>query len=246
MGDKDLTERKLLGRNDVFADVFNAIVFKGRQVIKPDDLKDMDPKSQYRDSEGKKREFQRDVVKYWMSGASYLAICDLEPQTKKNRDMVLRLFAYDGVLYHDQITLFPDSTRVPVITLVVYFEKEPWNKYLRLSDVVQFPPDSKELLLPYFNDFKINVIDVPRLTREQIALFQSDLRICAAFLHNVVNPHDVIPITDPTFDDYQSVCDFLNSICKGSGFKIDNEVFSQLPLEEQNMNSIMQMFFDQL
>ena len=35
---KDITKKKLEEHEDVFADIFNALVFKGKEVIKPEDL----------------------------------------------------------------------------------------------------------------------------------------------------------------------------------------------------------------
>ena len=38
MGKKDIEEKLFEDYNDVFADIFNVLLFEGKQVIKPDDL----------------------------------------------------------------------------------------------------------------------------------------------------------------------------------------------------------------
>ena len=48
MGEKDAAEKTLLGFNDVFAGLCNAIVFKGKRYIKPEDLTDAASASSYK------------------------------------------------------------------------------------------------------------------------------------------------------------------------------------------------------
>ena len=43
MSKKDTLTKQYLGQNKVFADAFNYYLFHGRQVIKPEDLKEQDP-----------------------------------------------------------------------------------------------------------------------------------------------------------------------------------------------------------
>ena len=69
MGEKDLTEKILEDYNDIFADIVNVLVFKGKQRIKPEDLETGAVHSQYRsDTSGTLHEQERDVVKYWKNG----------------------------------------------------------------------------------------------------------------------------------------------------------------------------------
>ena len=50
---KDLAEKKLLDCNDVFADIINAVVFQGKSVIRPEDLREVHPVSAYSEALGK-------------------------------------------------------------------------------------------------------------------------------------------------------------------------------------------------
>lgn len=48
MGIKDLTEKILEDYNDIFADIVNVLVFKGKQRIKPETLVNTGVHSQYK------------------------------------------------------------------------------------------------------------------------------------------------------------------------------------------------------
>lgn len=82
MGEKDLTEKILEDYNDVFADIINAFVFEGKDVVHPDSLRNSSVHSQYKASDQKLHELERDVAKYWMDGNVRIALCGMENQTK--------------------------------------------------------------------------------------------------------------------------------------------------------------------
>ena len=48
MGEKDITEKILEDYNDIFADIVNVLVFKGKQRIKPETLVNTGVHSQYK------------------------------------------------------------------------------------------------------------------------------------------------------------------------------------------------------
>lgn len=48
MGEKDTVEKTLLAYNDVFADIVNAIIFNGEDVVKESDLSDVQTESMYK------------------------------------------------------------------------------------------------------------------------------------------------------------------------------------------------------
>ena len=76
MGIKDLTEKILEDYNDIFADIVNVLVFKGKQRIKPETLVNTGVHSQYKnDKNGVLHEQERDVAKYWMNGKVRIALC---------------------------------------------------------------------------------------------------------------------------------------------------------------------------
>ena len=79
--------------------------------------------------------------------------------------------------------------RYPVVTIVLYFGKTPWKKPLSLHDVLEIPADLK----PFVNDYKINLIDVPRLTGEQVEKFTSDFQIIADYFVQLSKNKDYVP-----------------------------------------------------
>ena len=79
--------------------------------------------------------------------------------------------------------------RYPVVTIVLYFGKTPWKKPLSLYDVLEISDDLK----PFVNDYKINLIDVPRLTGEQVEKFTSDFQIIADYFVQLNESNDYVP-----------------------------------------------------
>ena len=175
MGIKDLTEKILEDYNDIFADIVNVLVFKGKQRIKPETLVNTGVHSQYKnDKTGVLHEQERDVAKYWMNGKVRIALCGLENQTAVEPKMPLRVFGYEGASYRGQLE---EKHTVPVITLVLYFGNEHWNAGKHLKDLLDIPEGMEE----YVNDLKINVFEIAWLTDEQISMFKSDFKIVANF-----------------------------------------------------------------
>ena len=62
MSQKDITEKTLFAYNDVFADVVNALLFSGEQVIAEKELVDQTPRAAYK-ADGAVRDIERDVAK---------------------------------------------------------------------------------------------------------------------------------------------------------------------------------------
>ena len=169
MGIKDLTEKILEDYNDIFADIVNVLVFKGKQRIKPETLVNTGVHSQYKnDKNGVLHEQERDVAKYWMNGKVRIALCGLENQTAVEPKMPLRVFGYEGASYRGQLE---EKSAVPVITLVLYFGNEHWRAEKHLKDLLDIPEGMEE----YVNDLKINVFEIAWLTDEQISMFKSDM-----------------------------------------------------------------------
>ena len=177
MADKDVTEKTLEAYNDVFADIMNVLLFDGKRVVHPRSLQDATTVSQYK-FDDKLHEQERDVAKFWKKGNIRLALCGLENQTKIDKDMVLRVIGYDGAVYRGQLTEGKNKRhRYPVITLVLYFGSQRWNKYTTLLERLKVP----EGLEKYVNDYKINVVEVAYLDDETIEKFQSDFKDVAKF-----------------------------------------------------------------
>ena len=82
MAEKDITEKILMGYNDIFSDIINVLLFNGTERVQPDSLEDKSPISQYKASDNKVHEEERDVFKLWKDGKLGLALYGLENETR--------------------------------------------------------------------------------------------------------------------------------------------------------------------
>ena len=190
MAGKDITEKILLSYTDVFADIVNVLLFKGEQIMQPEELVDQAPRALYK-ADGKLREVERDVAKRWMKSSIRLACIGFENETKPDPDMPLRVFCYDGAEYRVQLLKENlKNPRYPVVTLVLYFGYgKPWDAPVWLHEAVDIP----ELLKPYVSDIKINVFEIAYLTDKQLGYFHSDFKIVADYFVQKQRNADYVP-----------------------------------------------------
>lgn len=177
MGQKDMVEKILEDHNDVFADIVNVLLFKGKQIMRKESLRETNAKSFYKAETGKLHEQERDVSKYWEDAGARIAICGLENQTKEEKYMPLRVIGYDGASYRQQLLKENEGEeKVPVVSLVLYYgtEKE-WSYPDNLKGVVDIP----DYLEPFINDYRMNVFNIAFLDEETVNMFQSDFRVVA-------------------------------------------------------------------
>ena len=174
---KDLAEKKLLDCNDVFADIVNAVVFQGKPVIRPEDLREVHPVSAY--SEGDFRQLELDIAKRWVKRKTTLCFLGAENQNEIEPDMLFRNIGYNGVTYREELNR--GKERYPVITFVLYYGDKPWNKPLSLYETLGNIPEEMKR---YVNDYRMNLIDVKRMDKETIQKLQSDFRVITEHIQN--------------------------------------------------------------
>ena len=201
MGEKDITEKTLEDYADVFADIVNVLLFDGEQRVLPEDLVDTSARSQFKSDDGVLHEQERDVVKRWKHGKIVIALLGLENQTKPDENMPLRVFSYEGASYKSQL-LDGKKNFCPVITLVLYFGKQRWEKARSLYEKLEVP----EELRPYVNDFSINVFEISYLSEEQLAMFRSDFGVVAEYF--------VRSRTDPGYKPKKKVIKHVDAFLK--------------------------------
>ena len=121
MKEKDIAEKILEDYPDVFADIVNGFLFNGNEVVKPEELEDMQLRSAYR-AELKLHDMERDVAKRWKKNGIRIACVGFENQTAPDPRMVLRVLGYDGAEYRAQcLRENLNNAPYPVITIVLYF-----------------------------------------------------------------------------------------------------------------------------
>ena len=187
MAEKDMTEKALEAFNDVFADIVNNLLFHGRKRLLEEELEQGRERSVYQ-GEKALREQERDTSKYWRKSSIRIAYIGLENETEAENDMPLRVIGYDGAAYRDQIAYEMDEggrrkkarDRYPVVTLVLYFGyKKRWDKATTLYEAIGKNVDDD--LMPFVNDYHINLFEIAWLTDEQVLGFQSDFGIVADY-----------------------------------------------------------------
>ena len=135
MGEKDLVQKLLEDCPDVFADIYNVLLFQGKQIIREDDLSNTENESQYKADTGRIHEERRDLLKLWSNG-KHKALLGIENQIAKDYSMPLRVLSYDGSSYRSQILTSWKGKQCPVITLVLYFGEERWTKPKALTEAM--------------------------------------------------------------------------------------------------------------
>ena len=222
MSEKDITEKTLEDYDDVFADIVNVLLFDGRRIIRPEELRSRTLRSAYK-ADGRLREIERDVMKEWVRNHIRIACLGLENQTRPDPYMTLRTMGYDGQEYANQLKdLQPGRKPAPVITLVLYFGyREHWNAPKTLIEALDVPMEFR----PYVTDAKFNLFEIAWLTREQVELFQSDFRVVADYFVQMRENRDYRP-SEKKLAHIQEVLQLLNVMDEDHRFeKIQNEAY---------------------
>ena len=191
MGEKDILEKKLLMFNDVFADFVNGIMFDGKDVVKEDELVDLSGWSHYKGDDSKHRFQDRDVVKLWKKENVVISLIGIENQDVPDEDMVFRVISYDGASYRTQLVEKERRKRkketeningkvdiFPVITFVIYYGEEDWKHETTLHKRLNLDSELKH----YVSDYSINLIDLKKLSEDDINKFKKDFKLIADYM----------------------------------------------------------------
>ena len=165
--------------NNRFADLFNAALFGGEQVLNPNDLSEADTDvSSMIKFNGHAETIQKvlDVVKKTAYGVDFV-IWGLENQTKIHYAMPLRHMLGDSFSYLKEyneiaarnrrdksfespdefLSNFKKTDRLhPMISLCVYYGESEWDGPFCLTDMLKIP----DKLKPLVSDYKMNLLQV--------------------------------------------------------------------------------------
>ena len=180
MAEKDITEKLLTDIDGVFADIYNNLCFKGESIIKPDDLSNASVTTAFI-SNDVTRGLISDVSKIYKNSNLTLALLNIENQSAEDSDMPFRIIGYEGAKYNSQLISGSDE-RYAVATLVVNFNtKKRWStpKSIKESLKNKYPIELDE----YINDYKVNVIDVAFMDKEDIEKLNSDFKAVAKYYY---------------------------------------------------------------
>lgn len=196
MARSDESIKKLFKNKENFADLFNATVFQGKQVIKADKLMEINTEDIHIEESNEK---ELDVIqKYRDLKMQYedqvlQIILGCEDQSKIDYSMPIRTMLYDALAYTKQQNdlelkkskngtfyrgkMTKKQKVLPVLSVVFYYGEKKWNAGRSLHDVIKWPKNLNiKNIIP---DYKMNLIWAYGV--EDIEKFSSDLQ-CILYL----------------------------------------------------------------
>lgn len=178
MGQKDLAAKQFERSPEVFADVINALIFEGEQIVSPKDLQLAPTESLYPAVNGVLRNQYNDVSKYEIRNGRIAVQYTLENQSGPDYKIVLRKAGYEGAVYRQQ---YDGGETYPVITLVLYWGDAAWNV---TSDLYHFfqKKGIHGLARKYIDNVRVHVYPMKYLSRQVRQRFRGDMKIVADYL----------------------------------------------------------------
>ena len=177
----DVVMKEFWRDNKHFADIVNAVVFDGEQVVIPDELQEVDTDvsgSIIVDEYKETLKRIRDVVKKYYYGVEF-NIIGLEVQENVHLAMPLRTLVYDALGYlkeYNKISSVNEKhgykckerteflSRLkrtdkfhPIITIVFYYGEKCWDGPVNLKDMMVDMPGK---IAEKFNDYRLNLIQI--------------------------------------------------------------------------------------
>lgn len=201
MGKKDKTEKILEDYNDVFADIFNVLVFEN-SVLDKNLLQDSPTESIYKSATGDIRNQFRDVDKYYIGIGEkkvplIIAEFGIENQSNINNFMAYRLMGYDYASYRKQMD-DKKSCIYPVISIVLNFSDDYYPEIMGLRECMDIPKEIQAI--KYFREcgeYKVRCYNIAYLEDEIIERFTSDFKSVAYFFKEKrIHGEDYIPNHD--------------------------------------------------
>ena len=184
---------------DRYADLLNGFVFQGKRVVTADAVMETDSRETGVLEPGDEKtktvfaQKYRDVVRKVVFGVNCVII-GIENQANVHYAMPIRVMSEDAKTYEKQLRLiqnehekakdlksgaeflgkFSAEDKVPaVISIVVYYGKEPWDGAKDLYDLLELE-DVPKMMRPLINHYPTHVLEVRRFLNTE--WFQTDLR----------------------------------------------------------------------
>lgn len=174
MAEKDKAGKVLEDYNDVFADIYNTLLFR-ECFIEEDKLECSSTESIYKSDKEELREQRRDVLKVYCSNNFIVSSLGIENQASIEENMPIRIMGYDYTTYRN---MTDNKKRVnPVITIVLNFTNKKWDAPKSLHELLQV----SEEMSTYVQDYGIKVYDIAFLEDEIIEQFTSDFKHIVRF-----------------------------------------------------------------
>ena len=233
MGEGDILQRQILKNPAIFADACGLKLREFGLKVDPDDLEIAYPFSSTLDENGKNRELIGDMRMYWKSEDAVIALLGIESQSYVDRTMVARIMRYDAERYLELLNDNPFCG--PVITIVLYIGKTPWNGPKMLRDNIRFSKEEEKGLRRMFSNYKIHIVDFHDVTLTEIKPMPSDFRFYATLHYNLLHPKRTVAL--PAVKDTSLAKRYLNFY--GDGRNSINISEEQLAHGGYKMNELL-------
>ena len=210
MGNIDTITKEYISDNRRFADLFNYLLYGGREVIRPQDLEERDaaelalPYGVDRKVIGKQQ--MRDNLKAYCAkeagGITYLLL-GVESQADQHFAMAVKNMNYDAMNYAAQVSEAAKRHReqgptlqgaeylsgfgkedrlTPVVTLTLYWGPDEWNAPRSLHEMF---PELPQEILRFVPDYQINLIAPAEI--EDYEKFHTEIGSVLEFIRNSRN-----------------------------------------------------------
>ena len=177
----DIIIKNYWSSNEEFADLFNAVLFGSKQVIKSYELNDVDTDvsnvekyGTYTESIKAIRDNIKIRKKSTISGIEFVLL-GIEGQEHIHYAMPLRIMGYDYGSYRKQYSdikkeikkkkglttdeflsgMKKEDRFIPVVTIVVYYGEKEWDGALSLKQMMAIPKEMENIV----NDYKMKLVE---------------------------------------------------------------------------------------
>ncbi len=205
MGVRDITQKEFFANEERFADLVNAICFRGREIVRPEELT-TEPESVRKADEMAILERTCDVVRKQAKNGVIYAIYALENQDKVDYRMLVRVMVEESLAYDKQSKSIAKINKIrhegmtgdeyvagfrkgdkltPVYTIVVYWGDKEWDEAKSLRELVDIPEENEALrqeMLQMLPDYRIKVFDLNK--EKDFSVFGETLRTVFEFYAN--------------------------------------------------------------
>ncbi|MBR5179198.1 MAG: Rpn family recombination-promoting nuclease/putative transposase [Lachnospiraceae bacterium] len=190
MGKTDISQMKFMRDARHFADFWNGLVFDGKQVINHEDLTEINPVG-LAVTKGRKSKKTADMVMGKMKNGEVFSILISENQLEMDYGMIIRVHLREMMEYDKQMERIAKKNKraikeqsnqsensgeflygmrkqdrlKPVSTLVLYWNKNPWDGAKSLHELLDF--SEAEEMRNLISDVRMNLVDIDQIDDEQ-------------------------------------------------------------------------------
>ena len=248
MGRADDITKEYVRRSDIFADLFNFFLYGGKEVIKPEHLRERDiteialPFGNGKDFTVQKLRDVLKILQIMEDDEAIYVLLGTELQTNIHYAMPPKNMLYDAIDYVEQVSAiareheknrdvrgdaflsgFEKTDKiVPVVTLVVYFGSRKWDAPVSLHEMFA---TKNEALLKFIPNYWINLISPEELSEDDFEKFHTEFRKVMKFIKysNDKNVLRNMLEKDKSFETVsRDTANVINAVTN-SGFKISED-----------------------